>query len=84
MNTIHDNFPITSNSLGNNVANTSRSNNVSEASTRKRLALNPVPILIDNKRKHMERQLSVAQRDKLYTCRKVRKRKNFVKIYQIL
>ena len=65
MNTIHDNFPITSNSLGNNVANTSSSNNVNEASTRKRLASYPVPILIDNKRKHMERQLSAAQRDKL-------------------
>lgn len=48
--------------LGNNVANTSNSN---EATTRKRLASNPVPILIDIKRKHMKRQLSGAQRDKL-------------------
>ena len=60
-----DNSLITSNSLGNNVANTSSSNNVNEATTCKRLASNPVPVLIDNKRKHMERQLSAAQRDKL-------------------
>ena len=50
-------------SLGNNVASTSSASN--EATTRKRPASNPVPMLIDNKRKHMERQLSAAQRDKL-------------------
>ena len=50
-------------SLGNNVASTSSASN--EATTSKRLASNPVPMFIDNKRKHMERQLSAAQRDKL-------------------
>ena len=52
-------------SLGNNVASTSGSGTRNETTTRKRLSSNPVPILIDNKRKHMERQLSAAQRDKL-------------------
>ena len=50
-------------SLGNNVASTCEASN--EATTRKRLASNPVPMLIDNKRKDMERQLSAAQRDKI-------------------
>ena len=50
-------------SLGNNVASTSSAS--SDATTRKRLASNLIPMLIDNKRRHMERQLSAAQRDKL-------------------
>ena len=33
--------------------------------SRKRKVVNPTPKLIDNKRKHMERQLSSAQRDQL-------------------
>ena len=39
-------------------------NPVTGCSNRKR-TLNMVPVLIDNKRKHMERQLSAAQRDKI-------------------
>lgn len=45
-------------------------NNVSDVSTKrvkakKRPGQNPVPKLIDNKRKHLERQLSASQRDQL-------------------
>jgi hypothetical protein len=52
-------------SLGNNVSSTSGCGTRKEATTQKRPASNPVPHLIDNKRKHMEWQLSAAQRDKL-------------------
>ncbi|XP_028390641.1 cubilin-like [Dendronephthya gigantea] len=50
-------------SLGNNVVSINSASN--EATIRKRPASNQVPILIDNKRQHKERQLSAAQKDKL-------------------
>ena len=48
---------------GDRVCNDSSSKTGSKG--KKRVAYNPVPKLIDNKRKHMERQFSASQRDEL-------------------
>ena len=40
---------------------------------KKRASSNPVPRLIDNKRKHLERQLSASQRDQLLINESVQK-----------
>ena len=46
-------------------SNTSDSSGKKGSKGKKRVSANPVPKLIDNKRKHLERQLSASQRDQL-------------------
>ena len=67
-------------SLGNNVARTNSAGN--EATTRKHVVSNPVPMLKDNKRKHMDGNYQ-QHKEISYSCKRVKNRKNFAKIYQV-